>query len=262
MSFRKSVARPNSHPASEPLIFVREAAHVPDAGRAGALAAAGVAHDLGNLIQVALSAIALAARSGGGPGDQTAAMLGRAQASLDQAGRLVRQTIGAMRDRADLIEEVDIGRCLQEVAALAEGLRGASMAIRLEIANSVPRVRCDPQALRNAILNLVFNARDAMAGGGVVVIAARGRVEGDAPIAEVSVLDTGVGMSAETLARAFDPFFTTKSDGLGGVGLPMVERFVADARGRITVHSELGTGTEIGLLLPAVDSGSNRRGDL
>ncbi len=59
-------------------------------------------------------------------------------------------------------------------------------------------------------------------------------------------------MSRETIARAFEPFFTTKSDGLGGVGLPMVERFVQQAGGTIAIKSELGVGTIVTLRLPAI----------
>jgi len=64
-------------------------------------------------------------------------------------------------------------------------------------------------------------------------------------------MDTGIGMSHETVAKAFDPFFTTKSEGLGGIGLPMVETFVRGAGGDIFIESTLGFGTTVSLHLPA-----------
>jgi signal transduction histidine kinase len=69
---------------------------------------------------------------------------------------------------------------------------------------------------------------------------------------EIRVTDEGVGMTRSTIARAFAPFFTTKSEGLGGVGLPMVDRFVRGAGGEILIDSEPGVGTTIALRLPAL----------
>lgn len=67
----------------------------------------------------------------------------------------------------------------------------------------------------------------------------------------IETLDV-IGMSPITIARAFDPFFTTKGDGLGGVGLPMVERFVREAGGRISIESQLEVGTTVTMRLPAI----------
>jgi signal transduction histidine kinase len=90
-----------------------------------------------------------------------------------------------------------------------------------------------------------------MPNGGTVAIAAAALVSKDREtLVKVRVEDGGIGMSDETLKRAFDPFFTTKSDGLGGVGLPMVKRFVEDVSGRIKVYSTLGSGTCVMLVLP------------
>jgi signal transduction histidine kinase len=73
---------------------------------------------------------------------------------------------------------------------------------------------------------------------------------------ELRVADHGRGMSRATIARVFDPFFTTKADGLGGFGLPMVERFVRGAGGALTIVSELGVGTIVTLGLPAALPGN------
>nr|WP_284699343.1 HAMP domain-containing sensor histidine kinase [Sphingomonas lycopersici] len=121
------------------------------------------------------------------------------------------------------------------------------LSIELDVASDLPAISCDPVGFRRAVLNLVLNARDAMGGTGIVGIDARLVKEG----IEVRVLDDGVGMSRETLAKAFDPFFTTKTDGLGGIGLPMVRRFIDDAGGTIVVESAPDIGTTVSLRLPA-----------
>ena len=92
-----------------------------------------------------------------------------------------------------------------------------------------------------------------MAGSGIISI--RGRAsssDAGATFVEIGVAANGVGMSYETFARAFEPFFTTKSEGLGGIGLPIVEHFVLDAGGDISIDSEPGVGTTVTLRLPAV----------
>ncbi len=211
------------------------------------VAAAGAVHDLGNLIQIAASAVNIVARSRDMPREHSGPLLERATASLDQAGALVRHTIAALRDRAAAEVDTDIAQCIALVAALIEARGEAGLKLETQLGQDLPIVRCDPLGLQNAILNLVFNARDAMAGAGVV----RLRVRAGAGHAEIRVSDSGIGMSPDTIARAFDPFFTTKSDGMGGIGLPMVEHFVRDAGGSVSIESEPGNGTTVLMLLPS-----------
>jgi CheY-like chemotaxis protein len=107
-----------------------------------------------------------------------------------------------------------------------------------------------------AILNLCLNARDAMAGGGVIAIAlenVRAPGEDGAPkeFVKISVADTGHGMAPEVQARVFEPFFTTKDVSKGsGLGLPQVYGFAQQSGGRVTLDSEVGVGTIVTLLLP------------
>jgi signal transduction histidine kinase len=90
-----------------------------------------------------------------------------------------------------------------------------------------------------------------MPDGGVISIrAATVSLESGRGI-ELRVADNGVGMKPETIVRAFDPFFTTKSAGLGGIGLPMVQRFAQEVGGRVLIESEYGIGTTVRLQLPA-----------
>jgi signal transduction histidine kinase len=216
------------------------------------LASAGVVHDLGNLIQIAASAVNIVARSGNMQPTETGAILGRAKTSLEQAGALVRQTLRLLRGPALAVGDSSVTACLADVAALVGAINQSGLSLEVDVEPDLPAVRCDPLALRNAVLNLVFNARDAMAGEGTLVIAGRFNANGGGVRqVEIVVTDQGVGMTAATIERAFDPFFTTKADGLGGVGLPMVERFVRESGGEILIQSELGKGTSVTIRLPA-----------
>lgn len=238
---------------SNPILLVPDRVRMSEASGSPAIAAAGAVHDLGNLIQVATSAVTIAARMPDMPRERLEAILARAKVSLEQAGALVRQTIGLVRDRAVVAEETSIAACLSDVRALIETMDQPELVLMIRAEPDLPQVRCDPLGLRSAILNLVFNARDAMAGSGVIMMSARTIAHVQARDAiEIRVSDTGVGMSAATIARAFDPFFTTKSDGLGGVGLPMVEQFVRDAGGNIAIASKPGAGTTVTLQLPGL----------
>jgi signal transduction histidine kinase len=210
------------------------------------IAAAGAVHDLGNLIQIAASAVSIIARAHDMPAERSGPLLARATASLDQAGALVRHTIGAFRDRAAAPADTSIAESIALVAALLDMRDERGLALEIDLDPDLPVVRCDPLGLQNALLNLVFNGRDAMAGEGVVRVRARAT----AWHTEISVSDSGIGMSLATISRAFDPFFTTKSDGLGGVGLPMVEHFVRDAGGTVSIESEPGVGTTVTMRLP------------
>ncbi|HTU09971.1 MAG TPA: ATP-binding protein [Allosphingosinicella sp.] len=144
----------------------------------------------------------------------------------------------------------DVAACLAEVQALARAL-AEELLVHVRLGPGLPRAACDPADLKSALLHLVFNARDAMAGRGLVSIRAMRALHGDVPAVELRIADTGIGMAPHTLARALDPCFTTKCEGLGGAGLPMVEQFVRDAGGALAIESTPGLGTRVTLRLPA-----------
>jgi PAS domain S-box-containing protein len=119
----------------------------------------------------------------------------------------------------------------------------------------------DPAQLRQILLNLVLNARDAMPHGGKIRLRTRGTEFPGASViprhaVALAVTDNGCGMDAATQARLFEPFFTTKNPGEGtGLGLATVQRIVSAAGGVIEVQSEPGHGTSIELFFPALESG-------
>jgi signal transduction histidine kinase len=120
-------------------------------------------------------------------------------------------------------------------------------------------VFCNVRELENVLLNLAFNARDAMPMGGRLCISAnRGREDeeniGGGPIAILRVTDTGCGMSPEDAKRAFTPYFTTKGPGRGtGLGLAMVSEFARRAGGSAEIETEIGFGTSVVLRLPGCE---------
>lgn len=217
----------------------------------GALAAAALVHDLGNLIQIATSAINILSRTPGMPAEHSDPILHRARTALDHASVLVRENIGRLRDRT-APQRCDVAQCLAEIAALVEALDAPGLALEIALESGLPALGCDPVGLQRAVLNLVLNAREATAGDGLVRITARAL----AGAVELCVRDQGRGMTPATIARVFDPFFTTRPGGRGGIGLPMVERFVRSAGGSIAIESAPGIGTVVTLRLPASESQS------
>jgi two-component system, NtrC family, sensor kinase len=124
------------------------------------------------------------------------------------------------------------------------GQRGIELSARL--AAGLPLVAADEGQLRQAFLNLIRNAADAMTGGGTLSVATAA-VEGNV---EVRVADTGPGISAEVLPRIFEPFFSTKEGGTG-LGLALTHQIIAEHGGRIDVESAEGKGTAFVVRLPA-----------
>jgi signal transduction histidine kinase len=213
---------------------------------------AGIVHDLGNLIQVASSALNRVARD---PSVSTAPALepviASAKTALQRAGALVRETIGRAQESHREIETANLSACLTEVESLIRCAWEPNMRLDVRIASDLPSVKCDRLGLQNAVLNVVFNARDAMPDGGLISIDAAAVIQGAVALIELRVEDSGIGMTQETAVRAFDPFFTTKGKGLGGVGLPMVKRFVEQHGGSVEIESTFGSGTTVILRLLA-----------
>jgi signal transduction histidine kinase len=109
----------------------------------------------------------------------------------------------------------------------------------------LPRVMLDREAFRQALLNLIINAKQAMPDGGQLVV----RTAAERGSVVVYLIDTGVGMDERTATRMFEAFFTTKPGG-SGLGLPTTQKIVDAHGGRIGVQSEVGHGTQITIELP------------
>lgn len=121
----------------------------------------------------------------------------------------------------------------------------------------VPELYVDPDQAKEALLNLLINAREAMPGGGRLTVAIR---HGEGQSVDITVSDTGSGISPEDRARLFEPFFTTKEYGTG-LGLTNVKRLVEDNGGTIRVESERGQGSCFILSLPIANHQDHRSED-
>ena len=185
------------------------------------------------------------------------------QEEVSRAAAIVQRLLDFARQREPSFGLVDIYAVVRSAVSFVE--RQASFANQQIVVNPFPEgslVWADAQMLQQVFLNLLTNALDAMEDGGEVRIGAKRRRDdtGRAPGREwldVSVSDTGSGISAENLARVFDPFFTTKEVGKGtGLGLAICQSIIEQHRGTIEVQSEgLGKGTVVTVSLPLAEPG-------
>jgi PAS domain S-box-containing protein len=217
----------------------------------------GMAHDFNNLLTAIISGTELALRHQGNPEKQET-LLRAVLASAQRGGGLTRQLLAFARRQPLETKVVDLREELPEVAALIRHSVSAQIELVTEISDQLWRIDIDAGQLQLALLNLAFNARDAMPSGGTLRIsAANVELEGEpdglvGPYVSITVADTGQGIPDEIRARVFEPFFTTKSFGKGtGLGLSQVYGFAHQSKGALTLASEEGRGTTITLYLPA-----------
>ncbi len=125
--------------------------------------------------------------------------------------------------------------------------RAANIEIKSYIPADLPPLALDRDMFKQALLNLLLNAQQAMPAGGEITLLARG----DAENVIFEVIDTGRGMSQEVLAKAFRPFYSTRSGG-SGLGLPTTRKIIEAHGGALDAQSEVGRGTKFTIRLPAL----------
>jgi PAS domain S-box-containing protein len=211
--------------------------------------AGGVAHDFNNLL-TAISGYTGLALERAAHDPELAQDLGEIQRAADRAADLTRQLLAFGRRQVLDPRPLDLARVVTDVRPMVRGLLGDDVTLETRHEAATPTVLADPGQLEQVVVNLALNARDAMPGGGTLTIGTYATTRDDVPWAALEVTDTGVGMSAETRARAFEPFFTTRPDGVG-LGLASVYGIVAQSQGTIEVTSEPGRGSTFTVLLPA-----------
>ncbi|UFZ02071.1 ATP-binding protein [Bradyrhizobium ontarionense] len=222
----------------------------------------GVAHDFNNLLTV-IRASADLLRRPNLPDERRQRYIDAISDTVARASKLTSQLLAFARRQALKPEVFDIGRSVATLRDMTRTLVGS----RIEVVTSVPDEPCyvnaDAGQFETALINMAVNARDAMAGQGLLNIAVAPVAELPTPVAPhdrpplgyvaVAVRDTGVGIPPEQVGRIFEPFFTTKTIGQGtGLGLSQVFGFAKQSGGEIGVLSEPGRGATFTLYLPRI----------
>jgi two-component system, cell cycle sensor histidine kinase and response regulator CckA len=171
----------------------------------------------------------------------------------EQGAALTQQLLAIARKQVLQPRPILLNQVVVSTENLLRRLIGEHIELVTFLASDLGPVLADQAQLRQVILNLALNARDAMPHGGRITVRTHSKtLPGTSqPAVALAVEDTGCGMDAPTRAHLFEPFFTTKQPGRGtGLGLATVQRIVKEARGVIVVESEPGRGTRIEVLLP------------
>ena len=188
--------------------------------------------------------------------------------AAQRTATITRQLLAYSRRQILQPEVVDLNMVIASLRPILQRALGEMATLMLSLDPGVRSVKADPGQLEQVLLNLVLNARDAMTTGGTVRIetstalvdaaSIRAKPLDDVepgPYAMLTVSDTGVGMSPETLRHIFEPFFTTKGIGEGsGLGLSTVYGIVKQSGGFVSVSSQLGRGTSFQVFLPLADA--------
>jgi len=217
----------------------------------------GLAHDFNNLLTAILGACELALRNMDDR-EKLKRMLDGVRGSAQRGASLTKQLLAFARAQQLEIKQIDLKQFFAEVTTLVRPSLRSNIELVMEISDQLWPVDADAGALELAILNLAFNARDAMKDGGQLKISAHNVVLNGEPDGlkgehvALTVRDTGTGMSPEVIERVFEPFFTTKGYGEGtGLGLSQVFGFAKQIGGGIAVESNPGKGATFTLYLRA-----------
>ena len=217
----------------------------------------GVAHDFNNLLMIVSGTVQRLRRHVSG--EKETQLLDAIANATERGESLTRQLLAFSRRQVHQPSVIDLAERLPEIKdMLSRSLRG-DIDIRLGVPRRPCAVKVDPSEFELALLNLAFNARDAMPSGGTLTISAkptvlrgRGTEEGlSGDYVAVRVADTGTGIPPEVLPRVFEPFFTTKGVGKGtGLGLSQVYGFARQSGGTASIATTPRRGTAVTLFLP------------
>ncbi len=226
----------------------------------------GVAHDFNNLLTSVSGSLALLEPRISD--ERSLRLLRTAQRGASQGARLTESLLAFARKQRLNPIPADLNSVILEMTEMLRRSIGPSVEIRHALARELWPVLVDTGQIETALLNVAINARDAMPGGGMVLIETANIRAASEELPEevarqdcvlVSVRDTGSGMSSEVLERAFEPFFTTKEVGKGtGLGLSMVFGVVRQSGGTVQIRSRLREGTTVQIYLPrAIETASS-----
>ncbi len=225
------------------------------------LLAGGVAHDFNNLLTAIFGSSALLLATLPAEDARRLDVL-EIQEAAERAAGLTRQLLAFSRGQVLKPRVLQPNSVIRAMEPMLRRLLGERIEFVVELDEALGLVKADPNQLEQVVMNLVINARDAMAGGGRLTVRSAnvvassghaGRPGGGMPAEQVvlSVRDTGHGMDADTLAHLFEPFYTTKRQDKGtGLGLATVYGIVTQSGGYVTVDSRPGKGATFSVYLP------------
>lgn len=229
--------------------------------------ASGLAHDFGNMITgIVGSAELLGAAMKGDP--EASGHVERIKEASMQAFNMTRRLLDFSRKSKGELVEFDVNELILKTIDLASpGIKNRKIKIIKDFKVSSPLIKGDPDQLQNALINLIFNARDAMPEGGRLEFSTSEHFIPEHTVnpmflspgnyIKISVTDTGSGISEDIQDRVFEPFFTTKKPGTGtGLGLTSVFKALKDHNGTVVLHSRPGEGARFDLFIPAKKTGS------
>ena len=235
----------------------------------------GVAHDFNNLLTLVIGGLDIIGRQITNLPDPLALTRierGREMAmqGAQRAASLTTRLLAFSRQQPLNPQALDANKLVVDVCDLLRRAIGETITVETALGTDVWRMYADANQLENALLNIGFNARDAMPNGGKLIIETANASLDKAYISSLSediapgefvmiaITDTGTGMDMTTRQRAFDPFFTTKEVGKGtGLGLSQVYGFARQSAGHVKIYSEIGEGTTVKIYLPR--SASDRK---
>lgn len=220
----------------------------------------GIAHDFNNLLTAVTGNLELLKSRL--KEERSLRYITNAMHAVQRGTKLINQLLAFSRKQQLKLQTVDVNALIKNIEELIAQTIGAGIQIKHCRQPDLWPATADATQLELMILNLAINARDAMSAGGILTIETLNLDEPPNGVEElpqgpyvcIAVRDTGIGMSAEVLARAFDPFFTTKPPGRGtGLGLSQVYGFARQSGGAVRIESEPGVGTVVRIFLPRAD---------
>jgi two-component system, cell cycle sensor histidine kinase and response regulator CckA len=239
----------------------------------GALAG-GIAHDFNNLLGGVLASTELALAELA-DGSDPAEELHRIQEASIRGGEIVRQLMVYSGEETEVLEAVDVSEIVKDMLELLKVSVSKRVRVETDLGTGLRAVRANPSQIRQVVMNLFYNASEAIGdrdgvirvttapvtlGPGSSLVNFDRMAEGEYVRLEVS--DTGRGMTLDVQARVFDPFFTTKTTGTHGLGLTTVSGIVRSLDGTIRLSSEPGRGTVFQVLLPSGEFAAAAPGSL
>ena len=224
--------------------------------------AAGVAHDINNVLTVVQGRIGLLLPKV--PSDsEISNSLKQVSAAAERAARFIQQLLMFSRKQVIQTKVLDLNVVIHSVETMLSRVLGEDITFETVCGRDIPFIEADTGMIEQVILNLAVNSRDAMPRGGKLVMTTAAADIDEAYTSQhagsragkfvsLTVMDTGCGMDAQTLDRIFEPFFTTKEVGKGtGLGLATVYGIIRQHKGWVEVQSEVNVGTTFKIFLPA-----------